>query len=60
MPEDGIPADGDIKESAIDETSVICLIGIEIVDENSQGFRAIYNTEDDSFIVGFVNTINPD
>lgn len=60
MPEDGIHADGDIKEFTVDETSVICLIGTEIVDEYGQGFRAIYNVEDESIIVSIVNTINPD
>lgn len=60
MPENGIPTNGDIKDSAVNESSFICLIGTEIVDEYDQGFRAIYNAEDENCIVDCVNTINPD
>ena len=40
MPEAGIPADRDIKESAADENRVICLVSGGIVDRNSDCFRA--------------------
>lgn len=60
MPEAGIPAYRDIKQAAADENSVIWLIGTEIVDGYGKCFRAAYYTEDQSVIVGIVNTINPD
>lgn len=44
MSEACIPADGDIKESGVEETCVIYLIGTEIVDGYGKGFRAIIST----------------
>lgn len=60
MPEAGIPADRDIKESAADENRVICLVSAGIVDRYSNGSRTTSYTEDKSTIIGIINTANSD
>lgn len=60
VPTPGIPTDGDIKESAADENSVVCLVGAGIVDRNRNGPCTSYNTEEKCIIIGIVKTINPD
>jgi hypothetical protein len=49
-----------MKESTAYEDSVICLVGVGIVDGYGKCFSAAYDTEDKSVIVRIVNTVNPD